>query len=63
MPKYKKCLCIKYCGKWYEVVHYNAKRREVQFVEKYYKCGAYLRLNTISINDNKFKVKRIEVSK
>ena len=33
MPKYKKCLCIKYRGEWREVVHYNAHRNECQFVK------------------------------
>lgn len=64
MPKYKRCLCVKYNGKWKEVVYYRATKGEVQFVESYGVGGVYLSLRTMKVWDyDRFKMKWIKVKK
>lgn len=61
---YRKCLCIKYEGKWKEVKYINHKTKEIHIIDSYYDNGKTLSYYHLVLHDlysYKFKVKRIVV--
>lgn len=54
MKKYKFCLCIKVNGKWKEIIYYNKKENELQYVNTYYReINSYGILTLKHFNMNK----------
>lgn len=60
MKKYKYCLCVKVKGKWKEIIYYNKKRNELQYVNTYYRdiCSyGILTLKHFANHNKKYKIR------
>ena len=61
---YRKCLCIKFEGKWKEVKSFSHKHKEIIIIDSYYHNGktlSYYNLKNFDFSSYKFKMKRIVV--
>lgn len=61
---YRKCLCIKFEGKWKEVKSLSYKSKEITIIDSYYQNGktlSYYNLRNVDLYSYKFKMKRIVV--
>ena len=61
---YRKCLCIKFEGKWKEVKSFSYKSKEIAIVDSYYQNGNILscyNLMNVDLYSYKFKMKRIVI--
>lgn len=61
---YRKCLCIKFEGKWKEVKSFSHPKKELAFINSYYNNGKILsctHMKEVDFSSYKFKIKRIVV--
>lgn len=59
--KFKRCLCLKYCGKWREVLYFKKVNNEYEIALSYYPNGKILCTATLIDNKPKIKIKTIKI--
>ena len=58
--KLKKRLCLKYCGKWREILYFKRTTNEYVIVLSYYSNGTPLCTKTVINSNPKLKIKTIK---
>lgn len=59
--KFKRCLCLKYNGKWKEVLYFKKASNEYIIALSYYSNGKTLCTATLIDNKPKIKIKTIKL--
>ena len=59
--KFKRCLCLKYYGKWKEIVYFKKETNEYTIALSYYSNGKTLCTATLIDNKPKIKIKTIKI--
>ena len=59
--KFKRCLCLKYYGKWKEIVYFKKETNEYTIALSYYSNGKTLCTANLIYNKPKIKIKNIKI--
>lgn len=59
--KFKRCLCLKYRGKWREVLYFKKVNNEYEIALSYYPNGKTLCTVTLIDDKPKIKIKTIKI--
>lgn len=59
--KFKRCLCLKYNGKWKEILYFKKVRNEYTIALSYYSNGKTLCTATLIDDKPKIKIKTIKI--
>lgn len=59
--KFKRCLCLKYNGKWKEILYFKKVRNEYTVALSYYPNGKTLCTTTLIDDKPKIKIKTIKL--
>lgn len=59
--KFKRCLCLKYNGKWKEILYFKKVNNEYEIALSYYSNGKTLCTATLIDNKPKIKIKTIKL--
>ena len=60
--KFKRCLCLKYNGKWKEILYFKKVNNEYEIALSYYPNGKILCTGTLIDDKPKIKIKTIKNS-